>query len=179
MLCGASAMKGRALLPTAVPCPRPPCPADGSGMRHLNCAFSGPGLKPMSNGRASDEASALVPRRSAAQAGPGSARARQSRGAALPHAWLCLAPLLQGAFSNLAMNGQEVFKFAVRAVPTVSRPAAPAAPAGTAGPPPACACGGGSPANSHRLLLWFPNGAGVGACLVPCRVCTMLPRLPP
>lgn len=28
--------------------------------------------------------------------------------------------MLQGSFSNLAMNGQEVFKFAVRAVPTVS-----------------------------------------------------------
>ncbi|KAL4457358.1 hypothetical protein ABPG75_012223 [Micractinium tetrahymenae] len=53
--------------------------SDGTGMRHLNCAFSGEGMKPLSNGHASNE----------------------------------------GAFKNLHMNGQEVFKFAVRAVPTV------------------------------------------------------------
>lgn len=53
--------------------------SDGNGMRHLNCAFSGEALKPLSNGGASDE----------------------------------------GAYKNLAMNGPEVFKFAVRAVPTV------------------------------------------------------------
>ncbi|KAI7838752.1 hypothetical protein COHA_007545 [Chlorella ohadii] len=53
--------------------------SDGNGMRHLNCAYSGAGMKPLSNGHASDE----------------------------------------GSYSNLAMNGQEVFKFAVRAVPTV------------------------------------------------------------
>ena len=29
------------------------------------------------------------------------------------------APSAQGSYCNLAMNGQEVFKFAVRAVPTV------------------------------------------------------------
>ena len=28
----------------------------------------------------------------------------------------------RGAFDNIAMNGQEVFKFAVRAVPNVRRP---------------------------------------------------------
>lgn len=32
------------------------------------------------------------------------------------------AHLLQGSYANLAMNGQEVFKFAVRAVPTVRVP---------------------------------------------------------
>lgn len=53
--------------------------SDGTGMRHLNCAFAGEGMKPLSNGHASDE----------------------------------------GSYSNLHMNGQEVFKFAVRAVPTV------------------------------------------------------------
>jgi 3-oxoacyl-[acyl-carrier-protein] synthase-3 len=53
--------------------------SDGNGMRHLNCAFAGEGLKALSNGHASD----------------------------------------QGAFRNVHMNGQEVFKFAVRAVPTV------------------------------------------------------------
>lgn len=30
-------------------------PADGTGMRHLNCAFSGEGMKPLSNGHASNE----------------------------------------------------------------------------------------------------------------------------
>lgn len=29
--------------------------ADGTGMRHLNCAFSGEGMKPLSNGHASNE----------------------------------------------------------------------------------------------------------------------------
>lgn len=29
--------------------------ADGNGMRHLNCAYSGAGMKPLSNGHASDE----------------------------------------------------------------------------------------------------------------------------
>ncbi|PSC74644.1 3-oxoacyl-ACP synthase [Micractinium conductrix] len=53
--------------------------SDGNGMRHLNCAFAGEPMKPLSSGDASK----------------------------------------QGAYNNLHMNGQEVFKFAVRAVPTV------------------------------------------------------------
>ncbi|KAI3425795.1 hypothetical protein D9Q98_007770 [Chlorella vulgaris] len=53
--------------------------SDGKGMRHLNCVFAGEGMKPLSEGQASDE----------------------------------------GSYRNVQMNGQEVFKFAVRAVPTV------------------------------------------------------------
>lgn len=34
---------------------RPACCTDGNGMRHLNCAYSGTGMKPLSNGHASDE----------------------------------------------------------------------------------------------------------------------------
>ncbi|GAB4823464.1 hypothetical protein N2152v2_010510 [Parachlorella kessleri] len=52
--------------------------SDGNGQKHLHCAFSGAGGKPLGEGASS-----------------------------------------QGSFSNLFMNGQEVFKFAVKAVPTV------------------------------------------------------------
>ena len=65
----------------SLPAPLPSTPADGTGMRHLNCAFAGEGMKPLlDEGRASDP----------------------------------------GAYANLHMNGAEVFKFAVRAVPVVS-----------------------------------------------------------
>lgn len=46
-----------------LPCVSPGCAtatppaADGNGMRHLNCAFSGEGMKPLSNGHASNEVS--------------------------------------------------------------------------------------------------------------------------
>ena len=59
----------------------PCCSADGNGQKHLHCAFSGDGGKPLGEAASS-----------------------------------------QGSFSNLFMNGQEVFKFAVKAVPTVRQP---------------------------------------------------------
>lgn len=52
--------------------------SDGTGMKNLNCPFTGKGNKPEGDFASS-----------------------------------------QGAYQNLTMNGQEVFKFAVRAVPTV------------------------------------------------------------
>eukprot|EP00887_Chlorella_sp_A99_P007979 scaffold12.g7979.t1 len=64
---------------------------DGGGMRHLNSIYCGPGMKPLSEAQASDKASL---ERRAARGGPAS-------------------------YANIMMNGQEVFKFAVRAVPTV------------------------------------------------------------
>ena len=140
----------RTLANRCAPAPPSARPADGSGMRHLNCAFTGPGLKPLSNGHASDEARALQRRPAAALPCRCHAAALQHR-STLPSmlwrggltsgaerialsAWclcLCLtapgraAALLQAAFANLFMNGQEVFKFAVRAVPTVRPPRRP------------------------------------------------------
>lgn len=122
------------------------CAADGNGMRHLNCGFAGAGMKPLSNGHASDQV-----RCCRCCCGQPMLQG-QARGAAcccggrapccalsvfgccsvLPQAVLPSArPLkqpprtpqsasVQGSYRNLAMNGQEVFKFAVRAVPNVS-----------------------------------------------------------
>jgi hypothetical protein len=106
--------------------------SDGKGMRHLNCVFAGEGMKPLSEGQASDEvrwllfpmtplcclvAGARLPRLLALRLLPTSKDG-------IDQHWCfqltCVFLLpLQGSYRNVQMNGQEVFKFAVRAVPTV------------------------------------------------------------
>lgn len=66
--------------------------SDGNGHKSLHCMFSGAGLKPLQEPASHDASSA-----SSASAGPSS------------HA----------SYANIHMAGQEVFKFAVRTVPTV------------------------------------------------------------
>lgn len=81
--------------------------SDGNGHKSLNCVYSGAAMKPLS--------SAAAPAQQHAEAAGGVAVAAPPA----PAASAGSGPSSQASYSNLFMNGQEVFKFAVRTVPSV------------------------------------------------------------